>query len=1064
MSTIAEALREIQESLEPQRPTVEVPDDQTTSVTPSSDEAFQYERVEQSAKQEDIMLSVGEEMWGPRSEVAVPSPPADPPPMTKEEINAVSMEMYGPKPDAGDYVYSRDSADYKQFRRTFDTFATGLSLGAYDEIAGGIYGEDTKQQIRKNVAQEAEMYPTRAFLTDLAGNLATGGGVANQLIKGGMKAPAALGLEGGFTGGMYGESGEERFWQAAALGGAGYSIGRVIQWATTPSKNVDRSSANGGKSDMDTYFDDEVDSITIKQAVEDGANVTYRTNDGRYKTVSIVQQFDNGYVQVKDGANVFAVPRSSIENIQAGRTPYAAFKEAEEAGKYAPDTLGEIEEIGDDLAKLTIGDDIYALDAKAQQRIIELEGEGAKLAAKRFSYIDEAPVSKGRRADEVRGPNWRDATTAGEFFDGVKYLIQDFYNDKLVGGSDFLMKLSPEVGAKFQRFTETALRFNTVSFETVMQPMEKLVKGADEDKMLKAMILDYTNTGNLLAQNAEGAKNTITTQSMLMKYVSDKYGVEQAGALAKYFGWNKQMKGRHAEFLSGEQAYRDQDIVHIHTQLTKEAKEKKFKKATTEFVDDFEVGADAAQERRSRKSVVDNLNKGGTLPDDYLNPFLTDFRRTANLENLMQMSRVYSLPRANPESQLSDRFSVLQRELALRGMSPKDAKTAAKVIRDDFVGQSRSPNNWIQFLNSWGYAGSLAGPKSAMLNLHDIPMTAVLYGPSSFKGVFKNMGYRVEDRGIRQNVGEFMNYMQEQLNTGPRTLSKQMADMSRKGTDLLMRGSGFAWMDGVGKNGVTRMIIQDAVDNVDRLSDRWGFYFSNRELALIEKQIRKHGTNVGDMTGDGAKLFEELFFAGLGQQQLISSAGRPAAWARNPNMRFMWALRGFAIKQLALAQRNIFDNIANGNKKAAWDYMKRYALFSAGTFGLLNEARQWIWGDGNFTAGGVVMGFADQIVSTASINTIGMNDYQWGKMMEEGVVITWLKSLRPIGLDIPMDTVGDVIDAIDSPDKGFQTPITEFPIIDQWSKFVNNVEDKTGLVPDPMAQFSRQFIQQENGQ
>ena len=184
---------------------------------------------------------------------------------------------------------------------------------------------------------------------------------------------------------------------------------------------------------MDTYFDDEVDNITIKQAVKDGTNVTYRTNAGKYKTVTIVQQLDNGYVQIKDGSAVFAVPRESIENIQAGRTPSAAFKEAEDAGKYAPNKLGEIEEIDDDLAKLTIGDDIYALDPKAQQRIIEAEGEGAELAAKRFSYIDEAPVSKGRRADEVRGPSWRDATTAGEFFDGVKYLIQDFYNDKLVG-------------------------------------------------------------------------------------------------------------------------------------------------------------------------------------------------------------------------------------------------------------------------------------------------------------------------------------------------------------------------------------------------------------------------------------------------------------------------------------------------------------------------------------------------------------------------------------------------------------------------------------------------------
>jgi len=172
-------------------------------------------------------------------------------------------------------------------------------------------------------------------------------------------------------------------------------------------------------------------------------------------------------------------------------------------------------------------------------------------------------------------------------------------------------------------------------------------------------------------------------------------------------------------------------------------------------------------------------------------------------------------------------------------------------------------------------------------------------------------------------------------------------------------------------------------------------------------------------------------------------------------------LRGFAIKQLALAQRNIFDNIAKGNKKAAWDYMRRYALFSAGTFGLLNESRQWIWGDGNFTAGGVLMGMGDQIVSTASINTIGLNDYQWGKMMEDGVVITWLRSLVPIGLDIPTDTIGDVVDAIDEVDKGWQTPLVEFPIIKQWSNATQNVEDKFGIIPNPMAQFNKVYIQQE---
>ena len=1051
MPTIAESLAEIQAGLQDVEVEIETAPKKT-----GDEETMISERIEPPATEEDS----DEEIL---SRILIP--PMDDPSVTDEQI----LEGVLLEPSENEEVAPEDTAGYKEFRRNFDTFATGLTLGAYDEIAGMVGGEEAMNEIRGNVEMNQAMYPTRALLTDLGGNLLTGGGVAGALIKRGVGAGKALGAEGVFTGAAYGNTPEERVVNAAIFGTAGASIGRIISWSTTPSKAVDTPTVGGGKTRSDYGMDTELDNLTIQQSIKDGANVTYKTNNGKYKTVTIVGQLDNGNVQIKDGNAVFAVPRERITNVQVGRSPEGAMREAEEIGQYSPSTLGEINPVRpvadkntkfsselDELNELTIGDNLYALDPKAQARIIELEGEGAELAAKRFSYIDEAPVTKGRKADEAKY-NWRDAETAGEFFDGVKTLIKDFYNDKLVGASDFVMKISPEVGARFQRFTETALRNNTVSFTNVMEPMEKLVKAIDNDKVLKAKIMDYTNLKNLEAQNATGASNTLTTEAELMQYVTDKYGASQAGALARYFGWNKLMKNRHADYLSGEAAYKNQEVVHIHTALTREAKEKKFRKSTQNFVDDFEVTPDSAQEFRTRSAMMDDLDR----VDDYLNPLLTDFRRTANLENLMQMSRVYSLPKAAPDSALEDRFNVLARVLVERGLSANDAKIIANTIKKDFVGQSRSPNNWIQFLNSWGYAGSLAGPKSALLNLHDVPMAAVIYGPKSFKGVFKNMGYNVEDKGIKQNVGEFMNYMQEQLNAGPQSLSKQLADTSRKGTDLLMRGSGFAWMDSIGKNGITRMIIQDAVDNVDKLKDRWGFYFSNRELRLIEGQIRKHGTNVGKMEGEGAQLFEELFFAGLGQQQLISSAGRPAAWSRNPNMRFLWALRGFAIKQLALAQRNIFDNIAKGNKRAAYDYMKRYALFSAGTFGLLNEARQWIWGDGNFTASGMLMGMADQIVSTASINTIGLNDYQWGKMMEDGIVITFLRSLIPVGIDVPFDSVMDVVDAIDEEDKGWQTPIVEFPLIKQWSNFTQNVNDDLGIIPNPMAQFNKIYLQQE---
>ena len=881
-----------------------------------------------------------------------------------------------------------------------------------------------------------------------------------------------------------GESLDERVGGGLALGALGGSLGSAISWATRKSADPSRSTVEGGRTSADDVLDDQIQMDTFSESAVKGVTAQYRTNKGELKTVKVIDVLDNGLIQVKDGKNVYAVSADRLEKMNVGtgdetimgykigRTPEGAMRDAEEVGQFVnPDqpsmarskpALGEY-----DIYKQ--GEHYYTLDVETQLKLLadDVADEtvpSIDASARRFSYIDERPYTKGRKADKEE-TNWRDATNAGEFFDGVKDLIKRFYNNNLVGASDYLMKISPEVGARFQRFTETALRNNTISFENVMVPMEKVVKGLEKDRQLKAMMLDYTNTANLARRNTDlGESNTLTTEGQLLKYITDNYGSDQAGAFARYLGWNRMMKKRHAQYINGERQYQDSSFAHIHSQLTPEKKAEKFKTRNREFRDNFEATDDGAKEFRSRLSMVDDLNNNGSAVDDYLNPLLTDFRRTANYENLNQMARVFSLPETVVEQQPARMFDTLRRTFVEKGMSPKDAKYMADRIKDDFIGQSRSPSNWIQFLNSWGYAGSLAGPKSALLNLHDIPMAAVLYGPSSFRGIFKEMGYDVGEKGIRQNVGEFMNYMQEQLNSGPASLRKQLADTSRKGTDMLMRASGFAWFDQIGKKGITKMIIQDAVDNVDNLKDRWGFYFSGRELNLIQKQLKKHGTNVGDMTGEGAKLFEELFFAGLGQQQLISSVGRPLAWSRNPNFRFMWALRGFAIKQLALAQRNIFDNIAKGNKQAAWDYMKRYALFSAGSFGLMNETRQWLWGDGNFTAGGVVMGFADQIVSTASINTIGLNDYQWGKMMEDGILITTLRAGVPITFDIPLDTIGDVIDAVDEPDKGWQTPFVNLPIIDQWSNFVNNAEEDSDLVPDPMARFSRQFIQQEKAE
>ena len=1077
--------------MEPAKPVPPELNEIDLSSVPSSVDT-NYERVDTPAAIEDRRASI---------KASIPKAPSRD--EARESIRSSIPKSTGVSDDPD----TRTGAE-RRYYRSKDTILTGATLGAYDEVAGflqqAMFGtpyEETVSRIRQNVAEQKLMNPTLAGFQDIIPGIITGGGIANQLVKRGVGLTTALGGEGAFTGAMYGETPVERAGQAVLLGTVGATLGGAISWATRPSSKAVAPTVDGGRTAKDGLVDDEILVNSFEQAIKEGATVQYATNSGRLRSVKIEAIRDNGYVQIRDGSNVYAVPKEKIERINVGRSTAGSMQEAEEVGQFIdpskPFMSTASKNMEADIYKQ--GDHLYGLDVKQQLRLLDDEYStsiNVDAKAKRFSYIDERPYSKGRKADEERYTSWRDAVTAGEFFDGVKQLIKDFYNDKLVGASDYIMKLSPDVGARFQRFSETALRNNTMAFETVMNPMAKTVKGLDQDdKYLKAMIMDYTNTVGLVNRTEEaadliamGAKDelqmlyrvkALESLSEIMRHITKRYGADQAKAFSEYLKWNKGMKGIHAKYINGERVHQNSPVVHIHTQLTPEVKSTKFKKKNTEFRDNFEVYADSAKEFRTRPSIVEDLNNGGTLVDDYLNPILTDFRRTANYENLNQMARIFDLPETVVEQQPAEMFNTLRQHLIGRGISQKDATTMTKIIRDDFVGQSRSPANWIQFLNSWGYAGSLAGPKSAVLNLHDIPMAAVIYGPSSFKGVFKKMGYSVEDKGMRQNVGEFMNYMQEQLNAGPASLSKQLADTSRKGTDLLMRGSGFAWMDVIGKNAITRMIIQDAVDNVDKLRSRWGFYFGESDLQLIEKQIRKHGTNVNEMTGKGARLFEELFFAGLGQQQLISSAGRPSAWSRNPNFRFMWALRGFAIKQLALAQRNIFDNIAKGNKKAAWEYMQRYALFSAGGFGLINESRQWLWGDGNFTASGVLTGFADQIVSTASINTIGLNDYQWGKMMEDGVVITWLRSIVPIGADVPLDTLIDLADAYDGDIKGREGlsagqrlayPLAQFPIIGQWSKAFDNMADTNLLgidiqapLPQPLDDINRKYLRTETG-
>ena len=87
----------------------------------------------------------------------------------------------------------------------------------------------------------------------------------------------------------------------------------------------------------------------------------------------------------------------------------------------------------------------------------------------------------------------------------------------------------------------------------------------------------------------------------------------------------------------------------------------------------------------------------------------------------------------------------------------------------------------------------------------------------------------------------------------------------RQGADYAMKGSGFASLDVVGKQGVIRGVLRSAVDdaNAGNLADNWGFYFNKKELELISEQLTKHGTDWRKYEGQGKSLLKSLCLRGL---------------------------------------------------------------------------------------------------------------------------------------------------------------------------------------------------------
>ena len=436
-------------------------------------------------------------------------------------------------------------------------------------------------------------------------------------------------------------------------------------------------------------------------------------------------------------------------------------------------------------------------------------------------------------------------------------------------------------------------------------------------------------------------------------------------------------------------------------------------------------GAKERSRKLAQEMELDEIN-------DYASPILEQINRMSQEQMLIELAKKFRMrPSIGLNGTSDDFFKEMVRTIQAQTLSPRTAQKVSELASRTYIGAKTNTGSIVTAWMKQVYGGTLGQFDSAFLNLHDSTISMVKSGVGpTLKAILKREGMKIEDLGIggsNKNIGEFQSGFDEGLE---KAMYEKLAD---KYQDLGFKLSAFRVSDRKGKGISLRAAhnaMREAASSVQQFKDDFSIYFSARERALIRPYLVK-GTEIDKMPEQVKQIVLRGMFTRLGEQQLISAAGRPLYYLNKPYanvVRPMYALSGFAIMQGELLKQGIIDNISKGNYKAAGNFSARYMAFAGLGYGIIDELRgipQWILGndDKEPTIEDIVTKAASQPIQVATYGRLG-DEYTTKKFLDSPVDYM-IESLAP-----PSGLVGnvsqDVADVVSGKDFKYET-LRSFP-------------------------------------
>ena len=334
---------------------------------------------------------------------------------------------------------------------------------------------------------------------------------------------------------------------------------------------------------------------------------------------------------------------------------------------------------------------------------------------------------------------------------------------------------------------------------------------------------------------------------------------------------------------------------------------------------------------------------------------------------------------------ISDKTDVVDEIVAL---SPANRERVASMLRNRFDSGERSPAGWVQAYKNMGYTLLLGNPISALTQLSDQAFALYKYGVRNFLEAW-TLPKVIDKKAI--GLSDAM----EELYANTATTKKVL--------DFTLKWSGFNKLDKLGKdvylNAAFRKYtrLAKSAKGMKEIESKWGRYFEGETQDLIE------GLKAGDVSNQNVRL---LLWHELADVQPIALSEMPEKYLAHPNMRILYMLKTFTMKQLAFMKREIFDEYAKGNIASANKKLVGFTGVWLLANGTSDSLKAFATGDD--------FDIEDNMVENL-VQMTGFSRYQVQRAEKEGVGTSLLDWISP-----PIPAVDDISLAMTRKDNAAQ--------------------------------------------